>query len=139
MTAATALPTWVVVADEEIARLLVHQPDGELREVDTLTAAAPSTGAADAGTASRTLAVLQDEASELAARVAARLASAQRELRLGEVMLAAPPAFLGRLTGALAPEVAMQVRVTLAADVVRCSLPDLAQRLGPHLGAAGMR
>lgn len=123
----TAQTTWVLVADEAIARLLEQPPDADapLRPVEELTdpgaharhaeLAADALGRRAGGgtlpagnvTASRGEDdALDQRAERFARRVADRLAEARQQGRYDALRIAAAPRFLGRLRKALPQQVA---------------------------------
>ena len=116
------VPIWVLVADEERARILeLRAQDGELAEVEELTDAGAHADEADlrrdalgrrgggSSIASTTQSASEDklqiEAERFARRVADHLTQAHRRRRYERLRIAAAPAFLGRLRKQLDDEV----------------------------------
>ncbi len=157
----TNTTTWVLVADEAIARIL-HLPDAAaaLEPVEELTdpaahakgadlrrdaegrRAGSATHGARQGTAHRLRGVASAttsagegeqhlEAEAFARRVAGHLAQARQQGRFDSLRIAAAPRFLGLLRKALAPQVAAVVSDTLDKDLVHMDNRDITQRLFP--------
>ena len=147
-------PTWVVVADEAIARILERPRAGaELVAVEELTDPDAHAKAADlhhgphgrrAGLGGGSQATVSAGDSErhqhaklFAARIAERLALRHRERRFDALHVVAAPRLLGYLRAALEPGVAGAVVDTLDKDVVQESHAELTRRLfGPRPRAA---
>jgi protein required for attachment to host cells len=152
--------TWVVVADEAIARILEKpQEGGDLLPVEELTDPqahakagdlrrdaygrrsgngtphAPTSGAnvtSSAGDAERHL-----EAQEFARRVAQRLKELHQQKRYDELHVVAAPRFLGTLRKQMDAEVERVVAGSLDKDLVHMSNADITARLfEPHDGIA---
>ncbi len=135
--------TWVVVADEAIARFLERPDDGgDLREVDQLTDPAARADRADLRrdahgrrgstvTASAGDDELHQEAALFARRVAERLAEAQQKQHHGALRVVAAPRFLGYLRKALPRQVSDAVVDELDKDLVRLDPRALTQQLFP--------
>ena len=139
--------TWVVVADEAIARFLeVPDDGGDLREVDQITDAAAHADRADLRrdaygrrgstiTSSAGEDELHKEADLFARRVAERLAEAQQKHRYDELRVVAAPRFLGYLRKALPKQVSDAVVDELDKDLVQLDMRSLTQHLFPPGGA----
>lgn len=149
--------TWVVVADEAIARILALPPDaGDLESVEEITdpdahakgaafrndahgrrsgGVARGGGQQGGSSASVTSAAGEDdrhqEAERFARRVAAHLAEALQHQRFNDLKLAAAPRFLGLLRKFLSPQVAQLVNESLDKDLVQKSNDDITRRLFP--------
>jgi protein required for attachment to host cells len=139
--------TWVLVADEGLARIF-RQPDGQsdLEELETLTDAAAHAQNADlrrdaqgrraAGTrmgssvvASAGEEALHQEAELFARRVSTRLTEDRRAGRFDALRLVAAPRFLGLLRKALSPEVAASVTGELDKDLIHADRRTLARQV----------
>lgn len=143
--------TWVLVADEAIARLFEQPPGGaELVSVEDLTD--PDAHAREAemhrdahgrragnATVSAGDSERHQHAELFAARIAARLAEHLRQKRYELLHILAAPRLLGHLRKALDPEVAACVASSQDKDVVQETPAQLAQRLAghPQAGAPG--
>ncbi|RZL00807.1 MAG: host attachment protein [Rubrivivax sp.] len=152
--------TWVVVADEAIARILARPADtGDLDSVEEITdpdahakgaefrkdaegrrsGGVARGGGPQAGTgpgpASVTSAAGEDdrhqEAERFARRVATHLAEALQQNRFTDLKLIAAPRFLGLLRKALSPQVAKLVSESLDKDLVHLGNQDITRRLFP--------
>jgi protein required for attachment to host cells len=153
--------TWVVVADEAIARILAGTSDtGELHSVEEITdpdahakgaefrhdaegrraggtahGAGQQGGARQSGQATVTSAAGEDdrhqEAGRFARRVADHLSEAWQQKRFDDLKLAAAPRFLGLLRKSLSPQVAQLVSESLDKDLVHLGNQDIAQRVLP--------
>ncbi|RZL11119.1 MAG: host attachment protein [Rubrivivax sp.] len=151
--------TWVVVADEAIARILQRPLAGrELESVEEMTDAAAHADGADlrrdahgrrAGSATagdrqnnahRLTAVAsvtasagedeqRQEAAGFARRVADRLAHAHQQRHFEELRIIAAPRFLGLLRQALNADVARAVREEIDKDLIHMSNRDITERL----------
>ena len=151
--------TWVVVADEAIARILERPPeDGDLVPVEELTDPAAHAKGTDlrhephgrrAGggtqrtdgraphalmsatnaTSSAGEAEQHVEAQDFARRVAERLKQLQQQGRYDELHLVAAPRFLGYLRKALDPQVERAVVQSLDKDLVHLDAAELTQRI----------
>ena len=142
------IATWVVVADEAIARFLeVPDDGGDLREVDQITDAAAHADRADLRrdaygrrgstvTSSAGEDELHKEADLFARRVAERLAEAQQKHRYDELRVVAAPRFLGYLRKALPKQVSDAVVDEVDKDLVQLDMRSLTQHLFPPGGAA---
>lgn len=133
--------TWVVVADEAIARILqltdtgtyldpveeltdpaAHASNGDLRRDaqgrrgESVTSSAGETGK-------------HKEAELFASRVAAHLYEALNQQRFEALRIAAAPRFLGLLRKAMHPNVAKVVTGELDKDLVHMDNDDIAQRV----------
>ncbi len=141
--------TWVVVADEGIARIFeVPGRDADLVEIETLTDAAARAEGADlrrdaygrragAGTLSGsypTASAGEDEqhreAELFARRLAHWLGEARRANRFEALKIAAAPRFLGLLRKALGSDVSGSVIEELDKDLSKLDRRSLTQRLG---------
>ncbi|HEY9106247.1 MAG TPA: host attachment protein [Roseateles sp.] len=133
--------TWIVVADEAIARIL-EQPAGgsELLPVENLTDPdahireagmrhGPYGRRGDGATVSAADSERHQHAQLFAARVAERLAEALRQGVYQTLHLIAAPRMLGYLRKALPPSVAAAVASEQDKDLVQASPAELAQRL----------
>ena len=146
--------TWVLVADEGIARILaLASPGGDqLHSVEELTDAlahasgvdlrrdavgrrasgkAPGARGAAHATASAGEGEAHDEAMQFARRVARHLDEALMQRRFQALQLVAAPRFLGLLRQALSPAVAGTVGLALAKDYVHLANDDLFALLYP--------
>lgn len=151
--------SWVLVADEAIARILQRpQAGGELESVEELTDPAAHADGADlrrdahgrragGGTgadrqnaahrltaaASVTASAGEDEqhqeAADFARRVGERLAQAHQQGRFDELRIIAAPRFLGLLRQALSAQVAGTVREEINKDLIHMSNRDITERL----------
>lgn len=140
-------PTWIVVADEAIARVL-HWPRGEspLQPVAEWTdpdAHAKGTefrndahgrrGHAGQAAHGATVSAHQDErhqeAGNFARRVAAQLQQAHQQHRFESLQLIAAPRFLGELRNALSEELRQTVVESWDKDLVHLSNEALVERL----------
>lgn len=154
--------TWVVVADEAIARILQwNKDDKELEPVEELTDPAAhadgadlrrdaygrrsgaSLQAANSNTSSRQSspanvtssageAEQHQEAEEFARRVAARLGEAFQQNRFEELRIVAAPRFLGLLRKSLGTQVTNVVTDELNKDLIHMDNRDISQRLFPE-------
>jgi protein required for attachment to host cells len=153
--------TWIVVADEGRARILMREQHGaELREVDELTDAAAHADEADlrhdahgrrahggmgqgsSVTTSAGTDKLAQEAELFARRVADYLAQALQQQRYGELHIAAAPRFLGRLRQHLSTPVHQVVEQELDKDLLQLDLRELSRRIfgaEPTHGTSGGR
>src|SRR5688572_33131934 len=155
--------TWVVVADEAIARILARPEVGdELEPVEELTdpdahakgaelrrdavgrraASGPGGSLATAGNA--TASAGEDEhhheAEAFARRVAAHLETALHQQRFDALHLVAAPRFLGLLRRVLSTEVRRRVRAELDKDLVHLVNSEITARVfPPRPGAAAAR
>ena len=132
---------WIVVADEAIARILERPAGGgELRPVDTLSDPDAHLREAEmrhgphgrrAGNATVPAADSErhQHAQLFAARIAERLADAQRRGVYQALHLIAAPRMLGYLRQALPASVAATVASEQDKDLVQASPAELAQRL----------
>jgi len=134
-------PTWVLVADEAIARILERPPNGgELVPVEELTD--PDAHASEAemrhgphgrrgvhATVSAGDSERHQHAKLFAASIAQRLALHHRDQRFGELHVVAAPRLLGYLRGAIETGVWNAVASTLDKDLVKESNADLTRRL----------
>lgn len=142
--------TWVLVADEAIARILERPDDGgELRPVEELTDPdahareselhrAPHGRRAGAGggglpqaTVSAADSGRHQHAQAFATRIVQRLALHHRDGRWQALRIVAAPRLLGYLRKALPPELAAAVMDTLDKDLVQAGNAELTQRLFP--------
>jgi len=156
--------TWVVVADEAIARILQWPEVGdELEPVEELTdpdahaanaefrndAYGRRSGGADRGqspqqpgrlrpTASVTASAGEvgrhREAEDFAQEVAKHLAGALQDKRYDELRVVAAPRFLGLLRKAYTPQVAQTVVQELDKDLVHADNAEITRRLFPMTG-----
>ncbi len=141
--------TWVVVADEAIARIFeIPGGDEDLVDIETLTFASARAEAADlrrdaygrrAGsgtlsgsypTASAGESELHHEAELFARRLAGWLLEKKRANRYETLKIAAAPRFLGLLRKMLDPQVAADVVEELDKDLIKLDRRELTQRLG---------
>jgi protein required for attachment to host cells len=141
--------TWVVVADEAIARIFeIPGGDEDLVDIETLTFASARAEAADlrrdaygrrAGsgtlsgsypTASAGESELHHEAELFARRLAGWLLEKKRANRYEALKIAAAPRFLGLLRKAVEPQVAEAVIEELDKDLINLDRRVLTQRLG---------
>lgn len=150
--------TWVLVADEAIARILQRQkPGDELESVKELTDAAAHADAADLRrdaygrrasgatpsrqnsphrlrsnanvTSSAGEAELHLEAEGFARRVAEYLADALQKQRYDELRIAAAPRFLGLLRKMLPSQVADVVAEEVDKDLIHLQPREIAERM----------
>jgi protein required for attachment to host cells len=151
--------TWVLVADEAIARILEWPETGdELQSVEEITDPDAHAHGADLrrdaygrrsgsathgsqqnsphrlrGTASVTSsageAEKHQEAETFARRVAEHLAQAHREQRFAELRIVAAPRFLGLLRKALSSEISKLVTDEIDKDFVHLENADISRRL----------
>lgn len=144
-----ARTTWIVVADEGLARILeIPGRDEDLVEIETLTFASARADAADlrrdaygrragSGTLSGSYPTtsagedeLHREAELFARRLAQWLAEKKRANRFDALKIAAAPRFLGLLRKALDPQVAEAVVEEYDKDLINLDRRTLKQRLG---------
>lgn len=153
----TSHTTWVLVADEAIARLLEQPPDGAaLRPVEELTdpgahakhaelasdalgrrAGADLRSGANATASTGEDDALDQRAERFARRVAARLAEARQQGRYDALRIAAAPRFLGRLRKVMPQQVSDCVCETQDKDFVHLDAADLARRFAPAQTGVG--
>ena len=145
------MSTWVVVADEGLARILERPTaGGDLVQIDQLTDAAARADAADLRrdahgqrgggdprmggniTASAGEDELHREAEGFARRVASHLAEALQKRRYDELHVVAAPRFLGLLRKALDQQVSERVVGEQNKDLIHCDARQLTQRLFPR-------
>jgi protein required for attachment to host cells len=144
-------PTWVLLADEAIARILERPAgSGELQPVEELTdpdahareselhraphgrrGGAGGGGSLPQATVSAADSGRHQHAQAFAARIVQRLALHHREGRYEALRIVAAPRLLGYLRKALPPELAAAVTDTLDKDLVQASNAELTQRLFP--------
>jgi protein required for attachment to host cells len=149
--------TWVVVADEAIARILAGPADsGELESVEEITdpdahakgaefrndaegrrSGGVARGAGQQGGSPQSVTSgagpddQHQEAERFARRVATHLAEALQQNRFTDLKLAAAPRFLGLLRKALSPQVTKLVSESLDKDLVHLGNQDITRRLFP--------
>lgn len=142
--------TWILVADEAIARILEKPRKGsELKPVEELTDPdaharerelhnGPHGRRAGGGDGSNPQATVSAGDSErhhrgqlFAARVAQRLLECRREKRFDEIHVIAAPRLLGHLRNAFHKELSDVIVDTLDKDLIHESNADLMQRLFP--------
>ncbi len=152
--------TWVLVADEAIARFLQQAPDsGDLVPVEELTdpaahaskaelrddasgrraggqpASRPGSGKPQSGEANATMSAGPDEthkeAEAFARQVAARLTERLQQHRFHELKIAAAPRFLGLLRKALSQQVAATVTQEMDKDLIHETAAELTKRFAP--------
>jgi protein required for attachment to host cells len=141
--------TWILVADEAIARILERprKPGAALVPVEELTDPdahasesdmhrGPHGRRADAGgggnaTVSASDSERHQRAQLFATRIAQRLLACRRDKRFDELHLVAAPRLLGYLRNELHSEVSGVVIESLDKDLIHESNADLAQRLFP--------
>jgi protein required for attachment to host cells len=150
--------TWVVVADESIARFLELPDQGNLKEIETLEDAdarsagaelrddaqgrrAPSVSGGVGGaptlgvgmvTASAGESELHKEAVTFARQVADRLREHHRQHRFTLLRLVAAPRFLGLLRRRLDPALLNALTADLDKDLTHTSAAELTRRLFPE-------
>lgn len=149
--------TWILVADEAIARILLRprKLGAELVPVEELTDPGAHAregelhhgphgrrnGAGGGGNPQATVSASDSErhqhAQLFAARIAQRLLALRREKRFDELHLIAAPRLLGYLRAALHTEVSSVVVDSLDKDLIHESNADLGRRLFPPLRANG--
>lgn len=133
--------TWILVADEAIARLL-EVDDRILKPVEELTDPDAHAKAADmrhdargrrgnSVTTSAGEAELHQEAQRFAKEVAQRLAQHHQQGHFTALKVAAAPRFLGYLRQAWSPQVAASINDELDKDLVKADLDDLERRFLP--------
>jgi len=138
--------TWVLVADEAIARILAYGKSKTLEPVEELTDPDAHANSAemrgDAGgrrgaggnpqagaTASASEDPLLQHAEVFSKRVADVLGKAQQQGRMDSLILVAPPRFLGLLRKALPRNAADIVQAELDKDFVHFTNDDIQARL----------
>jgi protein required for attachment to host cells len=153
---ATQRPLWVLVADENRARILSWPGRGhDLEPVEELTDAAARADRADLRrdaygrrsggdprmggnvTSSASDDELHLEAAGFARRVAQWLADAHQKGRVNALRIVAAPRFLGFLRKALSPQVAQVVTEDAPQDLVKLNQRELTVRLFSAEAAAG--
>lgn len=145
--------TWVLVADEAIARILAYGKSRTLEPVEELTdpdahadgaamrrdavgrrAAGGGQGSAPAGaTASASDDQMHQHAEVFARRVADVLGKARQQGRMDALVIVAPPRFLGLLRKALPKSATDIVQAELDKDFVHFTNDDIRSRLGEYL------
>lgn len=145
--------TWVLIADEAIARILAYGKSRTLEPVEELTdpdahadgaemrrdavgrrAAGGGQGNTPAGaTASAGDDQLHQHAEVFARRVADVLGKAQQQGRMDALVIVAPPRFLGLLRKAVSKPVTEIVQAELDKDFVHFTNDDIHERLREHL------
>lgn len=145
--------TWILVADEAIARILVYGKARRLEPVEEITdpdahadnaemrrdaygrrAAGGTSGHAPASvTASAGEDPLHQHAEVFARHVAEVIAQAQQHGRFDSLMVVAPPRFLGLLRKAFAKPVSEAIQFELDKDFVHFTNEDIQERLGTNL------
>lgn len=152
----TQRPLWVLVADENRARILSWPGRGhDLEPVEELTDAAARADRADLRrdaygrrsggdprmggnvTSSASDDELHLEAAGFARRVAQWLADAHQKGRFDALRIVAAPRFLGFLRKALSPQVAQLVTEDTPQDLVKLNQRELTVRLFSAEAAAG--
>lgn len=148
--------TWILVADEAIARILekprklgaelvpveeLTDPDAHAREGELHHGPhGRRTGAGGGGQSQATVSASDSErhqhAQLFAARIAQRLVERRREKRFDDLHLIAAPRLLGYLRKALHGEVTDVVVDSLDKDLIHESNADLARRLFPAARAS---
>lgn len=143
--------TWILVADEAIARILerprklgaelepveeLTDPDAHAREADMHHGphgrrAGPAGGGHSQATVSAGESERHQRAQMFAARIAQRLLELQREKRFEALHLVAAPRLLGLLRKALHTEVSNVVVDSLDKDLIHESNAELTKRLFP--------
>ncbi|WP_294636518.1 host attachment protein [uncultured Aquabacterium sp.] len=135
--------TWVVVADEAIARFMQVRPEDQgLDPVEELTDPDAHASGADLRrdaygrrgttvTSSAGDAEKHKEAGTFAASVADRLQEALQQGRYERLILIAAPRFLGLLRKVLSPAVSALIHRELDKDLIHESHEELAARLRP--------
>lgn len=133
--------TWIVVADEAIARLLevddrILKPVEELTDPDAHAKAADMRHAAhgrrgNSVTTSAGEAELHQEGQRFAKQVAQRLAQCHQEGRFSSLKVVAAPRFLGYLRQAWSSQVAATISDELDKDLVKAGFDELERRLLP--------
>ena len=154
--------TWVVVADEAIARILEKPPEGgDLVPIEELTDPAAHAKGSDlrdepygrrAGgstqrsdnrashalmsgtnvTSSAGESEQHLEAQEFARRVAQRLAELLQQKRFDELRIVAAPRFLGYLRKAISPQVEATVAGSMNKDLIHLSNAEITERVFEH-------
>lgn len=133
--------TWIVVADEAIARLLevdgrVLKPIEELTDPDAHAKAAEMRNDAhgrrgNSVTTSAGEAELHQEGQRFARQVAQRVAQHHQEGRFTSLKVVAAPRFLGYLRQAWSPQVAAVISDELDKDLVKADFDELEKRFLP--------
>lgn len=143
--------TWILVADEAIARILEkpRKPGAELKPVEEFTDPGAHAreaelhngphgrraGAGGGGNPQATVSAGDSERHHrgqlFAARIAQRLLELRREKRFDDIHIVAAPRLLGHLRNAFHAEVSDVIVDTLDKDLIHESNADLAQRLFP--------
>lgn len=133
--------TWILVADEAIARLLevddrILKPVEELTDPDAHAKAAEMRNDAhgrrgNSVTTSAGEAELHQEAQRFAKEVAQRLAKHLQQGRFTTLKVVAAPRFLGYLRQAWSPQVAQTITDELDKDLVKADVDELERRLLP--------
>lgn len=146
--------TWILVADEAVARILEKPRKGiELKPVEELTdpdaharerelhsgphgRRAGAGGANPQATVSASDSERHQHAKLFAARVAQRLLELRREKRYDEIHIIAAPRLLGYLRNEFHSEVSDVIVDSLDKDLIHESNADLMRRLFPLTAAA---
>lgn len=134
--------TWIVVADEAIARLL-EVDEHSLKPVEELTDPDAHAKAADMRndargrrgttvTASAGESELTQEAQRFARQVAQRLDERFQQGRFEALRVVAAPRFLGHLRHSWSPQLTKVIGDELDRDLIHASNEELAQRLLPR-------
>ncbi|CAG9184752.1 host attachment protein [Cupriavidus pampae] len=145
--------TWVLIADEAIARIIAYGKSRTLEPVEEITdpdahaegaemrrdaygrrAAGGGQGSTQAGaTASAANDQMHQHAEVFAKRVADVLGQAQQQSRMDALIIVAPPRFLGLLRKALPKNAANIVQTELDKDFVHFTNDDIHERLREYL------
>lgn len=145
--------TWVLIADEAIARIIAYGKSRTLEPVEEITdpdahaegaemrrdaygrrAAGGGQGSTQAGaTASAADDQMHQHAEVFAKRVADVLGQAQQQSRMDALIIVAPPRFLGLLRKALPKNAANIVQTELDKDFVHFTNDDIHERLREYL------
>lgn len=133
--------TWILVADEAIARLLevddrILKPVEEMTDPDAHAKAAEMRNDAHGRrgnnvTTSAGEAELHQEGQRFAKEVAQRLGKHLQDGRFTTLKVVAAPRFLGYLRQAWSPQVAQTITDELDKDLVKADLDELERRLLP--------
>ena len=121
---------WVVVAESSRARILIQEPNrGQLTEQQDLVHPDNNPHDHDRQTLEPVTMPKEVETDSFARQIAAMLEHARKQNEIGDIVLVAPPQFLGLLTEHLGAELQKLVGRRIHKNLVRHSLADIAAHL----------